>query len=131
MTERARMSAAGANPLVNGSGERPIWGAYVGGRWVGTAGRETFAVIEPATGQEICRVVDSDEQLVADAVADSRRAFGEWRALAPRERGRLLRLVAARIREHLDELADLEAREVGKPRRDALRFDLSFCSCRL
>ena len=34
--------------------------------------------------------------------------------------------VAARIREHVDELAELEAREIGKPRRDALRFDVSF-----
>jgi acyl-CoA reductase-like NAD-dependent aldehyde dehydrogenase len=104
-----------------------VWGAYIGGGWVDAGDRETFAVLEPATGREIGRVVNGDAQLVADAVADSRRAFGEWRALAPRERGRLLRLVAARIREHLDELADLEAREVGKPRRDALRFDLSFC----
>jgi acyl-CoA reductase-like NAD-dependent aldehyde dehydrogenase len=121
------MSAAGDSSPANGSGERTVWGAYVGGGWVDAGDRETFAVLEPATGREIGRVVNGDEQLVADAVADSRRAFGEWRALAPRERGRMLRLVAARIRENLDELADLEAREVGKPRRDALRFDLSFC----
>ena len=37
-----------------------------------------------------------------------------------------MREVAARIREHVDELAELEAREVGKPRRDAQRFDVSF-----
>jgi acyl-CoA reductase-like NAD-dependent aldehyde dehydrogenase len=121
------MSAARGSSPANGSGGRTVWGAYVGGGWVDAGDRETFAVLEPATGREIGRVVNSDEQLVADAVADSRRAFGEWRALAPRERGRMLRLVAARIRENLDELADLEAREVGKPRRDALRFDLSFC----
>ncbi len=89
--------------------------------------RPTFAVIEPATGGELARVVAGDDALVDAAVAAARRAFGAWRALAPRERGRLLRLVAAVIRDHLDELAELEAREVGKPRRDALRFDLSFC----
>jgi acyl-CoA reductase-like NAD-dependent aldehyde dehydrogenase len=127
VTQQASTSVAGGGSPANGSGERTLWSAYVGGGWVDAGDRETFAVLEPATGREIGQVVNSDEQLVADAVADSRRAFGEWRALAPRERGRLLRLVAARIREHLDELADLEAREVGKPRRDALRFDLSFC----
>ena len=37
-----------------------------------------------------------------------------------------MREVAARIRDHVDELAELEAREVGKPRRDAQRFDVSF-----
>jgi acyl-CoA reductase-like NAD-dependent aldehyde dehydrogenase len=60
------------------------------------------------------------------AVGEARRAFGPWRDRSPRERGRLLRLVAAKIRENVDELAELEAREVGKPRRDALRFDLSY-----
>ncbi len=104
-----------------------VWGAFIAGGWVPVAGRETFAVTEPATGRELARVVKGDAALVAEAVADSRTAFANWRALAPRERGRLLRGVAATIREHLDELAELEAREVGKPRRDALRFDLSFC----
>ena len=37
-----------------------------------------------------------------------------------------MRLVAERIRSNVEELAELEAREVGKPRRDALRFDVSF-----
>ncbi|HEY3728606.1 MAG TPA: aldehyde dehydrogenase family protein [Solirubrobacteraceae bacterium] len=113
-------------PSPGHSGQDPR-GAYIGGGWVDVGGRATFAVVEPATGAEIARVVDGDQRLVDDAVTDSRRAFAQWRALAPRERGRLLRLVAAKIREHLDELAELEAREVGKPRRDALRFDLSFC----
>jgi acyl-CoA reductase-like NAD-dependent aldehyde dehydrogenase len=121
------MSVAVAGSSSSGYSERPLWGAFVGGNWVEVGDRETFGVVEPATGREIARVVNGDADLVADAVADSRRAFAEWRALAPRERGRLLRLVAATIREHLDELAELEAREVGKPRRDALRFDLSFC----
>ena len=104
-----------------------MWSAFIGGEWVSPGDRETFAVVEPATGEQLARVVDADAELVANAVEDSCRAFAGWRALAPRERGRLLRSVAAVIREHLDELAELEAREVGKPRRDALRFDLSFC----
>ncbi len=108
-------------------GRQAPWSAFIGGSWVDGGDRETFGVLEPATGREIARVVSGDQRLVAEAVADSRRAFAQWRGLAPRERGRLLSLVAAKIREHLEELAELEAREVGKPRRDALRFDLSFC----
>jgi acyl-CoA reductase-like NAD-dependent aldehyde dehydrogenase len=108
------------------AGGRAVWGAFIGGSWVEVGDADTFAVTEPATGRQIARVVNGDEALVAAAVADSRRAFAGWRALAPRERGRYLRLVAATIRDHVDELADLEAREVGKPRRDALRFDISY-----
>jgi acyl-CoA reductase-like NAD-dependent aldehyde dehydrogenase len=107
---------------------RDRWGAFIGGAWVDVGDAETFAVTEPATGREIARVVSGDPDLVAAAVTDSRRAFAAWSALPPRERGRLLRAVAATIRDHADELADLEAREVGKPRRDALRFDISYCS---
>jgi acyl-CoA reductase-like NAD-dependent aldehyde dehydrogenase len=104
------------------------WGAFIGGTFVDDADAETFAVIEPATGAEIARVVSAGADLVDRAVMDSRRAYEEdWRQRSPRERAGLLRQVAAKIREHLDELAELEAREVGKPRRDALQFDLSYC----
>jgi acyl-CoA reductase-like NAD-dependent aldehyde dehydrogenase len=109
-----------------GSADRALWGAFIGGDWVEVGDAETFAVTEPATGHDIARVVNGDADLVATAVAESRRAFAGWSALPPRERGRYMRLVAATIRDHVDELAELEAREVGKPRRDALRFDISY-----
>ena len=106
---------------------RELWGAVIGGALAGDGDAGTFAVMEPATGRQIARVVNGGADLVDRAVAEARRAYGPWRDTSPRERGRLLRLVAAKIRAHVDELAELEAREVGKPRRDALRFDLSYC----
>jgi acyl-CoA reductase-like NAD-dependent aldehyde dehydrogenase len=106
---------------------RKLWGATIGGKPVEIAGSETFGVQEPTTGEEIARVQSCTPELVAKAVLDSRRAFDrDWRHRSPRERAELLRKVAARIREHVDELADLESREVGKPRRDALRLDVTF-----
>ncbi|HEX4250777.1 MAG TPA: aldehyde dehydrogenase family protein [Pseudonocardia sp.] len=108
---------------------RRRWGAFVGGQWVEPAGSSWFEVTEPATGAVLAQVLAADEELVDRAVRDSRRAYDEdWRHRTPRERGALLRQVASVIREHADELAELEAREVGKPRRDALRFDVSFSS---
>ncbi len=100
-------------------------GAFVGGAWT-DGERETFAVIEPSTGQPFAEVAAATPVDVDAAVGNSRHAFAEWRALSPRERGALMRQVAERIRDHVDELAELEAREVGKPRRDAQRFDVSF-----
>jgi acyl-CoA reductase-like NAD-dependent aldehyde dehydrogenase len=105
---------------------RDLWGAFIAGAFTEVGDAKTFAVIEPATGRQIARVISGGPDLVDLAVAAARRAFGPWRDMSPRERGRLLRLVAAKIRENVDELAELEAREVGKPRRDALRFDLSY-----
>jgi acyl-CoA reductase-like NAD-dependent aldehyde dehydrogenase len=102
-------------------------GAFVGGEWLEPAGSDGFAVMEPATGRELGHVRSSGPAEVDAAVTDAQRRFADdWRWRSPRERGAVMRQVAARIREHVDELAELEAREVGKPRRDALRFDVSF-----
>ncbi|MFC0439999.1 aldehyde dehydrogenase [Kutzneria buriramensis] len=105
------------------------WGAFIGGEWVLPADGSWFSVLEPATGGHLAEVLAADEALVDRAVRVARRAYeGEWGRLTPRERGGLLRKVAGVIRQHADELAELEAREVGKPRRDAARFDVSFSS---
>jgi len=116
------MSAGKAAPT-----ERKLWGAFVGGAFLDAHNLETFAVLEPATGNEIARVVNADAALVDRAVRDARRAYEQtWRHMPPRDRGHLLGQVAARIRANAEELAVLEAREVGKPRRDAQRFDVTF-----
>lgn len=104
---------------------RPVWGAFIAGSFVDAQDAATFEVLESVNGESLARVVVADEELVARAVADSRRAYEEvWRRLSPRERGAMMRLVAARIRDHAEELAELCAREVGKPKRDALRVDV-------
>ena len=109
--------------------DRP-WAAFIGGSWAGSPGAGgTFVVDEPATGAPLATVAASDAAITAAAVADSRRAYEqEWRRTTPRERSACLRAVAGVIRDHAEELAELEAREVGKPRRDALRFDVSYSS---
>ncbi len=108
---------------------RGVWGSFVGGRWLAPEGSDLFDVFEPSTGQRLAQVVVADADLVDHAVTDARRAYDDvWRHLTPRERGALLRQVAARIRDNAEALGELEAREVGKPMRDALRFDVSFSS---
>ncbi|UOZ03470.1 aldehyde dehydrogenase [Amycolatopsis sp. WQ 127309] len=108
---------------------RRDWAAFIGGAWVTPDGAKWFDVLEPATGDTLAEVVEADEALVDLAVMDARRAYEQdWRHRTPRERGILLAKAAAVIRAHADELGELEAREVGKPRRDALRFDVSFSS---
>ena len=49
------------------------------------------------------------------AVARAKDAFPSWRAIAPADRGRLLRRLATLVEEHSEELARLESRNVGKP----------------
>ncbi len=104
---------------------RPVWGSFVRGAFVEPGDAATFAVTEAATGQVMAEVVAASAREVDVAVRDARRAYEEvWHPMSPRERGRLMREVAARIRDHADELAELVAREMGKPRRDARRVDV-------
>lgn len=102
----------GARPAL----DRPLWGALIDAETVITATCDTYQVTDPATGRPIATVLAADTTLVDAAVRSSRRAFEEWRQLAPRERGRLMRAVAERIRTHAEELVELEVLEVGKPR---------------
>ena len=108
--------------------QRPLWGPFIGGRFVDVPAAATFEVLEPACAEPLARVVAASDAIVDGAVLDARRAYDElWRGLSPKERGALMRAVAARIRDHAEEVAEICAREVGKPVRDALRVDVLSC----
>ncbi len=89
----------------------------VDGRLVGASSGKTFAVLNPATGEEICQVPEADHVDVDLAVRAARRAFdtGAWPALSPSKRGQLLWRLADLIEQHTDEFAELEALDNGKP----------------
>jgi acyl-CoA reductase-like NAD-dependent aldehyde dehydrogenase len=107
---------------------RPIWESFIGGAFETSESPQLFEVLEPANARPLARVVAASDDDVDRAVINSRRAFEEgWRDRSPRERGELMRQVAARIREHAEEIAELCAREVGKPARDALNVDVRSC----
>ena len=108
--------------------ERIEWGAFIDGAFAPVDGAPTFEVVEPSTATPLAQVVSGDAALVDRAVASARAALPAWRDLSGRERGAYLRQVAARIREHADELAELVSRENGKPRRDARANDVNFSS---
>jgi betaine-aldehyde dehydrogenase len=78
-----------------------------------------ISVVEPATEQVMAEIPRGGVEEVDAAVAAGRRAFKAWRALAPRERATLLHRLADGLTEDASELAILEARNAGKPIRDA------------
>jgi aldehyde dehydrogenase (NAD+) len=98
----------------------------INNRWVEAASGKTFPTINPATGEEICRVAEADAEDVNRAVRAAREAFerGPWRRMSASERGRLLNKLADLIEKHIDELAQLESLDNGKPYRVALAADL-------
>jgi acyl-CoA reductase-like NAD-dependent aldehyde dehydrogenase len=80
---------------------------------------QLLKVLEPATEETLAEVPEAGAEDANRAVARAKAAFPAWRNLAPRDRGTLLRRLAAAIDERADDLARLEARNVGKPIGDA------------
>jgi betaine-aldehyde dehydrogenase len=93
----------------------------IGGRWRPAADEGTLEVLEPATGRRLALVASATADDVDAAVRAARAAFesGAWSAMPASARGRILAAIADRIRDSRDELAILEARNAGKPIRDA------------
>ncbi|MGN6258763.1 MAG: aldehyde dehydrogenase family protein [Solirubrobacterales bacterium] len=76
-------------------------------------------VIEPATERVMAEVPRAGVEEVDAAVARAKAAFPAWRAVAPADRAYQLRLLAGAIDAQREELAQLEARNAGKPIGDA------------
>jgi betaine-aldehyde dehydrogenase len=76
-------------------------------------------VTEPATEAVMARVPKAGAEEVDAAVAAARKAFPSWRAVSPGDRAALLRGLADELEGRAAELAELEARNAGKPIADA------------
>ena len=89
----------------------------IGGNWVEAVSGKTFPVYNPATGEVLAHVAEGNAADIELAVKAARAAFrtGPWPAMSPSERGRLLWKLGDLIEKHLDELAELESLDNGKP----------------
>ena len=79
----------------------------------------TLQSIDPATGELVWEGAASDPRAVARAVAEARRAFPGWAALPLAERIGFVRAYRAELEAEAPALAELIARETGKPLWDA------------
>ena len=78
-----------------------------------------ITVVNPATEEAIAELPAAGIEETDAAVSAAKAAFPAWRAVAPLDRARLLRRLAALVEEHGEELALLETRNVGKPIADS------------
>src|SRR4051795_13701286 len=76
-------------------------------------------VIEPATEQVLAELPHAGVEQADEAIARAKAAFPAWRDMAPGDRATVLRRIATAIEERLEDLAQLESRNVGKPIGDA------------
>ena len=89
--------------------------AWLGGEWVDADSGDTFAVTNPATGEELARVPRMGAAETRRALEAAEAAYPGWRARTARDRARIMRRWADLMLEHLDDLALLLTLEQGKP----------------
>jgi phenylacetaldehyde dehydrogenase len=89
----------------------------INGEWVASTSNETFEVQNPADGSRLADVAKGGPQDVDRAVRAARAAFesGPWAKMSGRARGRLLYKLADLIEQNLEEFAQLESLDNGKP----------------
>ena len=88
----------------------------IGGRWQGCASGQTLNLVDPSDGTVLAPIArGSADDIDAAVVAAQAALDGNWGRLAAAERGRLMLRMSALVLERADELAWLEARDVGKP----------------
>ncbi|MGF7150412.1 phenylacetaldehyde dehydrogenase [Sphingomonas zeicaulis] len=90
-------------------------GLLVGGAWRTASDGATLATLDPATGRETARIAAATAGDVDAAVSAARVAFDGWRKTTPVKRARILWAIADLIEANIDELAELETLDQGKP----------------
>ena len=98
----------------------------INGKWTGAASGKTFATYNPATGDVLSLVAEGDKEDINRAVAAARAAFdhGPWSKITPSERGRMIWKLADLVEKHLEEFAQLESLDNGKPLKVARVADV-------
>ncbi|HEY4069840.1 MAG TPA: aldehyde dehydrogenase family protein [Burkholderiaceae bacterium] len=88
----------------------------IGGHWRAAAGGATLALHDPSDGSELARIARGGADDVDAAVAAAQAALaGDWGRMTAAERGRLLAAIGRKVLDNVELLAQLEARDVGKP----------------
>jgi phenylacetaldehyde dehydrogenase len=98
----------------------------VNGQWVEAASGKTFPTYNPATGEVLAHVAEGDREDINRAVRAARSAFesGPWSRMSPAERGKCIWKLADLIEKHLEEFAQLESLDNGKPLKVARAADV-------
>ena len=93
---------------------------FIDGHWCDAESSLTFAVANPATGENFAITADSDAADAQKALDAANRAFPKWREVPATERAKLLKRWLALIVEQREDLGRLMSLEQGKPLAEAI-----------
>jgi aldehyde dehydrogenase (NAD+) len=92
----------------------------VDGDWREPCGGQTIAVVNPSDGAAFAELARGTADDIDAAVKAAHAALaGDWGRMPAFERGRILARLGQRVQDEVEALARLEARDVGKPLRQA------------
>ena len=115
MTNLAALTAPAPSPPAAAFLARAPHGLLIGGEW--QAATDSFDTVDPATGKLLAVVAKGDAAAVDRAVCSAQAALetGAWPSMTPMDRAKLLWKIADHLEAHIDELAELETLDQGKP----------------
>jgi phenylacetaldehyde dehydrogenase len=90
---------------------------FIDGKFVEAASGKTFPSYNPATGEVMAKVAEGDREDINRAVKAARKAFdsGKWPKMSASERGRLIWKLGDLLEQRLEEFAQIESLDNGKP----------------
>ncbi len=102
----------------------------VGDQWTKGGAGNTLEVYDPSTGKVFANVPAGDEADVDAAVQAARQSFEDkrWRGKTAADRAKILWRVADLLETHVEELAELEMLDTGKPRGAVLAGEVPFAA---
>ncbi|MDB5916591.1 MAG: NAD-dependent succinate-semialdehyde dehydrogenase [Massilia sp.] len=93
---------------------------YIAGEWLGQQGRQTEAVINPATGTSLGLLPHASTADLDKALESSEVAFARWRNMSALDRSHILRKAAGLLRERQHRIASIMSLEQGKTLAEAM-----------
>jgi len=93
---------------------------FIDGDFCAASNGRTLPIINPATEETLVEVAAAAERDVETAIIGAQRAYEQgWRDCAPGRRAEIMFQIARVLREHAEELSQLESLSIGKPISDA------------
>ena len=92
---------------------------FINGSWREASSRETFAVLNPATGKTLAHVPSLSSSDVQEAISGAEHALNTWREAPARKRSDILLAISQALVGKTEELAQIITAEQGKPLAEA------------
>ena len=94
-------------------------GNYIHGKLTRGNSKDSLSIYDPSTGEEISKLINSNQLDFNDAINSSKKILLEWSQTTPLKRSRIISKYKEIIEKNIEELAKMISKEHGKTLDDA------------